>query len=157
MQIDKDAFVEFHYALVDKGEVQEGTRAGDPLTYVHGYMMLAPGLEAAMVGHQSGDHFQAEVPPETGFGMRDESLVELFPKQAFEDMPVVEKGLLVQLEDEEGKPKLARIVDIDQSGVTVDTNHPYAGVTLNFDVEIISVRTATTDELLEAEIKGRCE
>ena len=116
MQIDKNTFVEFHYALVDKDEVQEGTRGGDPLTYIHGYTML-------------------------------------FPKQAFEAMPAAEKGLLVQLEDEEGKPKLARIVDIDESGVTVDTNHPYAGVTLNFDVEIISVRTATPDEILEAETK----
>ncbi len=151
MQIDKNAYVEFHYALIDQGEVQEGTRSDDPLSYVHGYRMVVPGLEQAMQGRDAGDHFQVEVPPEAGYGERDESLIEVLPREAFEGMPGLKKGLLVQLEDENGEPTLARILDLDIREVKLDTNHPYAGQTLNFDVEVISVRPATAEEIADAE------
>lgn len=151
MSIKENSFVEFHYALVEQGEVQEGTRSDDPLTYVHGYGMVVPGLEQAMAGRAAGDHFQVEVPPELGYGDRDESLVEIVPREAFEGMPGLRKGLLVQLQDAEGEPALGTVLAIDTREVSVDMNHPYAGRTLHFDVEILSVRDATGEEIAEAE------
>ena len=151
MAIEKNSFVEFHYALVEQGEVQEGTRSDDPLTYVHGYAMVVPGLEQAMAGREAGDHFQVEVPPELAYGERDESLIEIVPREAFEGMPGLKKGLLVQLQDEEGEPMLGTVVDLDTREVKVDVNHPYAGKTLHFDVEVISVRAATGEEIADAE------
>jgi len=147
MNITKDCFVEFHYALVDDSEVKDGSRNDEPLTYIHGHAMLVPGLEQALEGHTSGDHFQVEVPPERGYGERDEELFEVVEREAFADLPGLRKGMLVNLEDHEGESMLGRITALDNVKVHVDLNHPFAGQTLNFDVEVISVRPATSAEL----------
>ena len=64
-------------------------------------------------------------------------------------MPGLHKGMLVQLQDDQGTPRLGRVVDLDIREVKVDLNHPFAGQDLNFDVEIIDVRAATAEELEE--------
>ena len=150
MKIEKDIYVEFHYALVDEGEVKDGSRGGDePLSYVHGHNMLVPGLEAALQGREEGEHFQVEVPPELGYGERDEDNFEVIPREAFADLPGLKKGMLVNLEDGDGEPQLGRVVDLDIREVKVDLNHPFAGQTLKFDVEIINVRKPTDAEMAE--------
>lgn len=149
MNITKDCFVEFHYALVDDAEVKDGSRNDEPLTYVHGYSMLVPGLEQALEGHATGDHFQVQVAPDQGYGERDEELFEVVPREAFADLPGLRKGMLVNLEDHEGESQLGLVAELDNVQVRVDLNHPFAGQTLNFDVEVVSVRQATADELEE--------
>lgn len=150
MKIEKGCYVEFHYALVEAGEVRDGTRGDDePLSYVHGHNMLVPGLEQALEGRQEGDHFQVEVPPELGYGERDESLFEIVEREAFANLVGLKKGMLVNLEDGEGEPQLGRVVDLDIREVKVDLNHPFAGQTLLFDVEVVNVRQPTAAELAE--------
>lgn len=150
MQIVKDAYVTFHYAIVsDDSEVKDGSRNDEPLDYVHGYGMLVPGLEEALEGRQPGEKFQVLVEAGRGYGERQEDLFEVLPRESFSDMPGIQKGMLVQLENEEGIPQLGRIESIDIREVKVDLNHPFAGQDLNFDVEVIDVRAATDDELAE--------
>jgi FKBP-type peptidyl-prolyl cis-trans isomerase SlyD len=150
MNICKDAFVTFHYAIVtEESEVKDGSRNDDPLTYVHGYSMLVPGLEDALEGRSAGDHFQVLVEAGRGYGERDEELFDVLPREAFAEMPGLQKGMLVQLEDEDGEPRLGRVAEIDIREVKVDLNHPFAGEDLNFDVEVIDVRMATEEELAE--------
>lgn len=150
MKIEENAFVTFHYAIVaDDSEVKDGSRDDDPLTYIHGHGMLVPGLESALLGREAGDKFQVLVEAGSGYGERDEALFEVLPREAFADMPGLHKGMLVQLQDEQGTPRLGRVVDLDIREVKVDLNHPFAGQDLNFDVEIIDVRAATAEELEE--------
>jgi len=149
MKISKDAYVEFHYSLVDNSEVKDGSRGDEPLSYIHGRNMLVPGLEQALEGREEGDHFQVAVPPELGYGERDETLFEVVPREAFSDLPGLKKGMLVNLEDGEGEPQLGRVVDLDIREVKIDLNHPFAGQTLNFDVEVLNVRLPTEAELAD--------
>lgn len=149
MKIEKDCYVEFHYALVNDAEVTDGSRNDEPLSYIHGHSQIVPGLEQALEGREPGDHFQVQVPPELGYGERDESSFERVPREAFANLPGLRKGMLVQLQDEAGNPMLGKVAELDIREVKVDTNHPYAGQTLNFDVEVVSVRTASAAELSE--------
>ena len=161
MKIEKDIYVEFHYALVEGAEVRDGSRSSDePLSYIHGHNMLVPGLEQALEGRVEGDHFQVEVPPELGYGERDEELFEVIEREAFADLPGVprelfanlpglKKGMLVNLEDGEGEPQLGRVVELDNREVKIDLNHPFAGQTLMFDVEVLNVRKPTEAEVAE--------
>jgi len=149
MKIEKGIYVEFHYALVEAGEVLDGSRSDEPLSYIHGNNMLVPGLEQALEGREEGDHFQVEVPPELGYGERDEEHFELLPREAFADLAGLKKGMLVNLEDGEGEPQLGRVIELDNREVKVDLNHPFAGQTLLFDVEVTNVRAPTETELAE--------
>ncbi len=150
MKIEKDIYVEFHYALVEGGEVRDGSRSSDePLSYIHGHNMLVPGLEQALEGRVEGDHFQVEVPPALGYGERDEELFEVVEREAFADLPGLKKGMLVNLEDGEGEPQLGRVVELDNREVKIDLNHPFASQTLMFDVEVLNVRKPTEAEVAE--------
>lgn len=151
MKIEQGSYVEFHYALVDSDEVQEGTFGDDPLSYIHGQNMLVPGLEEALEGRAEGDRFRVEVPPNKGYGERDETLIEVVPREAFDNMPGLKKGLLVQIDNQTSDGSLARIVDIDNREVTLDTNHPHAGETLNFEIQVVNVRAARQEEMDKAQ------
>lgn len=149
MKIAKGTYVEFHYSLVDDSEVKDGSRGDEPLSYIHGRNMLVPGLEQALEGREEGDHFQVEVPPELGYGERDEDNFDVVPRELFANLPGLKKGMLVNLEDGEGEPQLGKVVDLDIREVKIDLNHPFAGQTLLFDVEVLNVRIPTETELAE--------
>lgn len=148
MKIKNDKVVSFHYALVNaKGEVLDGSRDGNPLPYLHGHKNIVPGLESALIGHEVGDRFKVQVSPEQGYGLRDEEKVSLVDRASFADFSELEEGMVCQMEDEAGEPQFVGITKIDDQEVTVDANHPFAGLELNFDVEIMEVRDATEEEL----------
>lgn len=149
MKIAEGTYVEFHYSLVDDSEVKDGSRGDEPLSYIHGRNMLVPGLEQALEGREEGDHFQVEVPPELGYGERDEENFDVVPRELFANLPGLKKGMLVNLEDGEGEPQLGKVVDLDIREVKIDLNHPFAGQTLLFDVEVLNVRMPTESELAE--------
>lgn len=150
MNITRDTHVSFHYALEGAdGEVLDGSRDAEPLTYIHGHRQIVPGLEQALEGRAAGDTFRQEVPPELGYGERDESKVLELDREAFAGMPGLKIGLFCQIEDEQGEMRLGKVVALDTREVRVDTNHPFAGQTLVFDVEVVAVRAATEQELAE--------
>jgi len=148
MKITKDKVVSFHYALVNAdGEVLDGSRDGSPLPYLHGHQNIVPGLEAAMTDHEVGDKFEVKVAPEQGYGQRDEAKVSLVDRASFAGFTELSEGMVCQMEDEQGEPQFVAITKIDEQEVTVDANHPFAGLELNFDVEVMEVRDATEEEL----------
>ncbi len=147
MNITKDRVVSFHYALIDrKKKVLDGSRGGEPLPYLHGHNNIVPGLEKALEGHEVGDKFTVTLMPSEGYGERDEDLVEILNRSAFEGMEL-KVGLPCQVEDENGELQLVTVVEFNDEEVAVDGNHPYAGKALTFDVEVMDVREATADEL----------
>lgn len=154
MKISKDKVVTFHYALVNaEGEVLDGSRGAEPLPYLHGHNNIVPGLERAMDGHVVGDKFKVNVSPSEGYGLRDEDKVSLVERVSFADFAALDVGMMYQMEDENGDTQLVSITQIDDNDVTVDANHPFAGLELNFDVEIMDIREATEDELSAGRIE----
>lgn len=147
MPIAKDKVVSIDYKLTgEQGQVLDSSEGRQPLSYIHGAGHLIPGLEQALEGKQSGDKVNVSVPPERGYGNRDEKLVQAVPRSAFEGAPELKPGMQVQANTNLG-PRLLTIVDVAPEQITIDANHPLAGKTLNFDVQVVGVRDATPDEL----------
>jgi FKBP-type peptidyl-prolyl cis-trans isomerase SlyD len=149
MQIAERTVVTIHYTLTDtKGNVldtSEGPENNEPLSYLHGAGMIVSGLEEALLGKSEGDQVKVTVGPEGGYGLREESLVQKLPREEFPDGDV-EVGMHFRAHGPHGA-RVLTVVAIDDKTITVDGNHPLAGATLNFDVKIVSVREATTQDL----------
>ncbi|MFC6671433.1 FKBP-type peptidyl-prolyl cis-trans isomerase [Marinobacterium aestuariivivens] len=153
MKVAENAVVSFHYRLYDEERnLIDDTRDGAPLPYLHGHANIIAGLEQAMAGHEAGETLRLRVPPQLGYGLYDEDKVRTLEPSFFDGLGKVEVGMSCQLEDDEGNMELAEVIEIDDEGVTVDSNHPYAGRTLDFEVEIVEVRAATDAELAKGRI-----
>lgn len=135
------------------GEVLDQSEPGDPLFYLHGQGNIVPGLERQLAGKSVGDRVAASVAPEEGYGARNEAGVQRVPRAAFGDIPL-EVGMDLLTEDEQGRPMPLWVKSVGQDTVEIDFNHPLAGVTLNFSVEIVAVRDATADELAHGHAHG---
>ena len=154
MKISKNSVVSIDYILTDaKGEVLDRSSKGKPLQFIHGLGHLIPGLEKALEGKAAGESLQAKIPHAEGYGARDESLMQSLPKDNFEEIPDLQVGMELEAEGDEGI-RIITVVGIEGDKVIVDGNHPLAGVDLNFDVNIVAVRAATTDELGHGHVHG---
>lgn len=139
MKIAENAAVSIHYTLTnDAGEVLDSSQGQEPLDYVHGGGQIIPGLEAALEGKEAGDTLQVTIAPEDGYGPRHEELIQPVPREAFEGVEDIEPGMQFQAQSEQGV-QLVTVTAVDDTTVTVDANHPLAGETLHFDVEVASV------------------
>lgn len=150
MNISNNCYVEIHYALYNAAkEVVDSSRDAGPLPYIQGKGNIIPGLETALEGRAVGDKFSVTIAPEQGYGERDEERVSIIDAESFADFDDIHEGMLCQVEGEDGEPQLVTImqIDEDEGEVTIDANHPFAGQTLDFEVEVISVRDATDAEL----------
>ncbi|HEY0915586.1 MAG TPA: peptidylprolyl isomerase [Solimonas sp.] len=154
MQAAENSVVSMHYTLTNnKGEVLDSSQGGDPLTYLHGSGNIIPGLEKALTGKQVGDKLQVTVEPAEGYGVHDEALVQQVPKRAFQGVPNIEPGMTFHAQSSQG-PMRVTVTAVQGDMVTVDGNHPLAGETLNFDVEITEVRAATLEEIAHGHVHG---
>lgn len=153
MTIQPNSHVTLAYTLRnDTGEVLDGSdlEGGEPIRYVHGYGMIVPGLEAALAGMNVGDKKEVHVKPDDGFGSRDEELVVEIDRTELPDPAKVDVGDELVAESADGEEIVLRVVKIEPESVLVDANHPLAGVTLHYAVEIQEVRDATEDEIAQA-------
>jgi FKBP-type peptidyl-prolyl cis-trans isomerase SlyD len=147
MQITKNKVVTIDYTLTDtEGAVIDTSKGAEPLSYIQGTGSIVPGLEAALEGRSAGDELKVSIPPDSGYGHRDESLMLAIPRTAFEGIAQIEPGM--QFVANSGSSRqMFTIVAVEDDQVQVDGNHPLAGMTLNFDVTIREVRDATGEEL----------
>jgi FKBP-type peptidyl-prolyl cis-trans isomerase SlyD len=147
MQIADRSVASFHYTLTnDAGEVLDSSDGREPLVYVLGAGNIVPGLEKALAGRQAGDSFKIAVRPEEGYGPRHPELMQTLPKSAFQGVPEPQPGMQFQGSGPQG-PILVTVTSVEGDQVNIDGNHPLAGQTLNFDVEVTDVREATEEEL----------
>ena len=154
MQIAKNKIVTIDYTLTDdEGVVMDSSKGGEPLAYVHGIGNIIPGLEAALEGKNPGDAFKVTIPPAEAYGERDEELVRVVSRHVFADVDDLEVGMQFQGRSGEHVREFA-VAAIDGDDVTIDGNHPLAGVTLNFDVTVVGVRNATAEELSHGHVHG---
>ena len=151
--IQANARVVLEYSLAnEKGEVLDSSSAedGEPIIYIHGYGMLVPGLEAALVGLEVGASKDVTVSPEDGFGDRDDELVLEIDRTDFPDPKTVTVGDEVVAESPDGEEVPMRVVEVKEETVIVDANHPLAGVTLRYSVTVKEVAEASQEEIAEA-------
>lgn len=154
MSIKKNSVVSISYILTnDAGAQLDSSPKGEPLVYLHGAGNIIRGLETALEGQTQGEKMKISVPPEEGYGVRDEGLVQAIPRDQFPDVNDVKIGAQFQASTENG-PVLLTVTDIRDNQVTVDANHPLAGSTLHFNVEILEIREATEEELKHGHVHG---
>ena len=147
MQVEKNKVVEIDYTLKDdNGQVIDTSEGRESLSYIQGTGNLIPGVENALEGKSSGERIEVSVSPETGYGIRDDSLVLSMERDKFSEVENLEEGLRFRMDTPDG-PKIFTVVKVGDAEVIVDGNHPLAGMTLNFDITVQSVRDATTEEL----------
>jgi len=144
--IKDNTVVTIAYRMGTDGTVLEDAPADDPLYYLHGADNLVPGLEAALLGKQVGDTVSITLPPADAYGERDEESVQAADINDFNLPENVEVGAEVEVEDAEGDIYMATIRGMDDKAITLDFNHPLAGMYITFDVEVLEIREATAQE-----------
>lgn len=154
MKVADNTVVLIDYTLTDNdGAVIDSSEGAGPLAYLHGAGNIIPGLEEALLGKEAGDEVQAKIEPAKGYGERHEQLKQDVPRELFSGVDDVQVGMQFQSETEQG-PVLVTVVEINDDMVTVDGNHPLAGMHLNFDVTIREVREASEEELAHGHVHG---
>jgi FKBP-type peptidyl-prolyl cis-trans isomerase SlyD len=154
MEISNEKVVSIHYTLTNNdGDVLDTSRGHEPLAYIHGVGNIIPGLENALTGKRVGDRLNVTVSPEDGYGVHDKNMVQAVPRAAFQGIDTIEPGMQFHAETSDGLQTVT-VVEIDGDSVVIDGNHPMAGITLNFDVEITDIRDASTEELDHGHVHG---
>ena len=139
-RIGPDKEVTLHFALkLENGDVVDSTFDKQPATFKVGDGNLLPGFEVALYGFKAGDKRSLQIAPENAFGQPNPQNVQVMPRGQFQDMELSE-GLLIIFNDAANAELPGVVKAFDEQQVTIDFNHPLAGKTLSFDVEIIAVR-----------------
>lgn len=150
--VQANSVVTIRYRIDDaKGNAMQNK--AEEVAYLHGgYDNLLPKIEAALEGQSVGYSTTVDLPPEDGFGVRDESLVRLMPKA---ELPAGTKvGGQLQSTDEQGQPQVFRVVKIKGAQVELDGNHPLAGQHVRFVVRVLGLRAATDEEVQHRHAHG---
>ncbi len=154
MQIAKNKVVSINYTLTDDAyNVIDSSDGTEPLTYLHGSNNIIPGLENALTGKSVGDKLKVTVAPEEAYGERVEDMVQVVPRDRFEPDAELEVGMQFQTPTDDDI-SVVTITKVDADSVTVDANHPLAGLTLLFSVEVVDVRDASAEELSHGHVHG---
>lgn len=154
MKIENNAVVRFHYTVTVPGEAEvENSREGDPVAILVGYKNIVPGIEAALLGHEAGDRFDVTVSPEEGYGERRDGMTQRLSKKVFPKGVALVPGAHIMLKTQQG-PRMVTVQKVGMTVVDVDLNHPLAGKTLQFDIEVIEVREGSAEEIAHRHVHG---
>ncbi len=159
MKIAENKFVSLSYTLTVDGNQVESVTAEAPLEFVVGAGFLLPAFEKNLEGHKKGDKFSFTLAAADGYGeLIPEAVVEL-PKNVFMINGAIEDGLLeignqLPMSDNQGNRMIGTVAAVTDDTVKMDFNHPMAGKTLNFDIEVVGVRDATPEDLMQGQMAG---
>jgi len=154
MSIQKNKVVSIIYTLTNNaGQVIDSSEGKDPLQYIHGNGHLIIGLEEALEGKQKGAQLEVAISPEKGYGVRNEEFVRKVSKSQLGQEQELEVGMQFQVKSQDAV-QVFTIAEIEDDQVTLDGNHPLAGVTLNFAVEVMALRDASKEELDHGHVHG---
>lgn len=154
MQIADNAVVSIHYTLTNQaGEVLDSSQGQEPLAYLHGAGNIIPGLENALQGCTAGEKLDVTVAPEQAYGPQREELVQKVDHDNFQGIENVEVGMQFMAQAPWGEQPVT-VLAVEDDGITLDGNHPLAGETLTFAVEVMNVRAATEEEISHGHAHG---
>ena len=153
MKIEKNKVVSMIYTLKDDGgKVLDSNDASNILSFIQGHGNIIPGLEEALEGKAKGEKMNVSVPAAKGYGERNEEMVQELTKDQFGNEEA-KPGMQFHAQGHHG-PFIVTVTKVEGETVTVDANHPLAGVDLHFDVEITEVRAAEEEELEHGHVHG---
>ncbi|MBS0432502.1 MAG: peptidylprolyl isomerase [Proteobacteria bacterium] len=162
MKAAKNTVVSFHYTLTESGWTENGlveSRAddappldssrerGEPMLALLGHQQLVAGVERALEGREAGERFEIDVSPADAYGERRDGMIQRVPKKYFHNGDRLKPGMQTVLRTREGGQRLVTVHKVGMSAIDVDHNHPLAGKTLHFDIEVTAVRAATPEEI----------
>lgn len=155
MQIAARKVVSLHYTLRGaEGDLIDQATPDEPFVYIHGLGNIIPGLEKALDGRVAGEKLSVSIPPEDAYGLHDKEQVQIAPRSAFHGVSDIQPGMQFQAETESGHYQLVTVQAVNGDQVILDSNHPLAGQTLNFDVEVVNIRDASAEELDHGHVHG---
>ncbi len=158
MSITENKVALIHYTLKnDDGATLDSSEGQEPLAYLHGHQNLVPGLEKELEGKAVGDKLSVKIPAEEGYGEKDPQLIQELPRDMFGGVDNIEVGMEFHAQTQNGN-QVVEVIDVAEDTITIDGNHPLAGMNLNFDVEITEIREATEEELQHGHVhaEGGC-
>jgi FKBP-type peptidyl-prolyl cis-trans isomerase SlyD len=141
-------FYKFEYAIRNAdGDVVDSSAGGEPLWFVEGDGRMIPGLEKALLGKESGDEFTVTIGPDEAYGWPQRALVKtISPEMIDANVEKIEPGMIFQVGSGDAA-EVVKVVEVKDDGITVDANHPLAGVTFNFEITVLESREATREDL----------
>lgn len=153
--ITKGKVVSLAYSLKNEaGEVLDSGDKSNPFAYLHGMNQIVPGLERALEGMKTGEKKSVEIEPKDGYGEYDKGLIVQVSKTQFPPNVQLRPGMQFEGGSPDGSPLVFTVEKVEGDAVTVNGNHPLAGETLYFDIEVLSVRDATADEMSHGHAHG---
>ncbi|MDH3643364.1 MAG: peptidylprolyl isomerase [Gammaproteobacteria bacterium] len=154
MKIERDRVVRFHYVIRNEsGDELESTRDDEPLAILHGRGNVMGGIEEALAGHETGDRFEVTLAPEQAFGPRRDDWTQRVSKKYFPNAARLKPGMQTTLQTDDGVRPVT-VIKVGGKVIDVDLNHPRAGQTLIFDLDVIEVREATSEERAHRHVHG---
>lgn len=154
MKIENNKVVKMHYAVMDSEETLiDSSYDHKPLEFIQGVGFLIPGLEKAMIGKVVGDKFVADVSAADGYGEREDGFVQTVPQEMFAGIEDLDVGMQLRASTDEGEQTVI-VIGMEDDMITVDGNHPLAGIDLKFEVEVLEIRDATEEEIAHGHPHG---
>ncbi|WDF69510.1 peptidylprolyl isomerase [Sphingobacterium oryzagri] len=159
MAIENNNVITLNYKLhtiEENGEKSfvEETTTENPLTFLYGVGMMLPKFEENIAGLGEGDKTSFTLAAVDAYGEKDERAIAQLPADMFNETGLPPVGEVIPLQDNQGNQFRAVVVEVTPEAVVADLNHPMAGKTLNFDIEILAVRPATEEELAHGHAHG---
>lgn len=158
MLITKNSAVEFHYTLSEAGVELESSLNDKPMSYLHGHGGVFPAMEEALEGRSADDKVEVTLTPEQSYGeRREEGHIQRIPIKHLKTSEKLKVGSVVLVESNQGRQEVT-VVKVGKFNADCDLNHPFAGKTLTFAIQIVSVREGTEEELSHGHIhaEGGC-
>jgi FKBP-type peptidyl-prolyl cis-trans isomerase SlyD len=160
--IELNKVVSFHYRLAEiaptgeRGEWREESHGGQALYYLHGFHNVVTGLEKALEGKRVGDAIEVTLGPDDAYGRRRPNATQRVPIKHLQFVSPVKKilpGMPAVVETNQGKRSVV-VVKVGKFNADVDFNHPLAGKTLYYEVQVEGIRDATTEEIAHGHVHG---
>ena len=154
MNISENKVVQMHYELKnDEGQILDSSKDKAPLAYIHGKGNIIPGLEKELLNKTKGDKIKTVIAPAEAYGVKDDQKIFKVAKKQFQGEGDIQVGMQIQAETD-GRMEVGTVEGIEGDEVTLNFNHPLAGETLHFDVEVVEVRDASEEELSHGHVHG---
>jgi FKBP-type peptidyl-prolyl cis-trans isomerase SlyD len=154
LTVAKDCVVRFHYRITDASDTQlESTFDAEPLAVLQGHGDVLKGIETALDGHCASERVSVTLAAEDAYGERRDDWTQRVSKKYLPKSPKLTPGMTVQLHTEQGARSVT-VIKVGNKVVDVDLNHPFAGMSLTFDIEIVEVRAAVPEELAHGHVHG---
>ncbi|AEF85595.1 peptidyl-prolyl cis-trans isomerase, fkbp-type [Treponema primitia ZAS-2] len=152
MNITKDRVISINYTLTNSQNQILDSSGSEPFSYLHGHQNIIPGLEKALDGKNQGDSFKVNVPAADAYGKRDDRLITTVSLDRFSGADSVKPGMQFHAETPDGELQMVTVTKVEGNTVTIDGNHPMAGLDLNFDVAVVDIREASEEELAHGHV-----